>query len=354
MQNRFINLVKCIACIMVIWIHVRFPGDFGVYVSALARFAVPFFFAVSGRFLMKEQQSEGSAVVSRPLVSKRIKKSMKLFLGSLFVYTLYSFLYYHAVGYTTENWIRDKYNLFGLKVFLLFQSGTFLYDFTYTFDHLWFVLALVYDYMFIWLFSTRIRKHSGVIALLLLGLLEIGQLLRLIHPGSLLGFSVSTWYVLRNWLLVGLTFMLMGLWFYDFRVTTTGQRLIQKEKLWLLLLLAGIVETICSVYLLGEKAAQIEVYLGSICMVVAILFLSENEHVQNWSSSAALLRGMTFVGRYLSGSIYIWHVLVISLLGVLTVGLGGPLWESCKALIVPVLMLLISYVFYLYKKGVKK
>ncbi|MBQ3795001.1 MAG: acyltransferase family protein [Butyrivibrio sp.] len=51
-DNYFLYAVRCIAALFVIVIHTRFPGKAGEILDALARFAVPFFFALSGRFLL--------------------------------------------------------------------------------------------------------------------------------------------------------------------------------------------------------------------------------------------------------------------------------------------------------------
>lgn len=48
--NYCMDFLKGIACILVVFIHVKFPGDFGQAVQAIARFAVPFFFMVSGYY----------------------------------------------------------------------------------------------------------------------------------------------------------------------------------------------------------------------------------------------------------------------------------------------------------------
>ena len=49
-QYELINALKIIAAFFVVGIHVHFPGDFGRAFVAVARFAVPFFFMVSGFF----------------------------------------------------------------------------------------------------------------------------------------------------------------------------------------------------------------------------------------------------------------------------------------------------------------
>ena len=51
-KNRWnsIDFLNGLACIAVVFIHVKFPTPFDKPVTAFSRFAVPFFFAVSGFF----------------------------------------------------------------------------------------------------------------------------------------------------------------------------------------------------------------------------------------------------------------------------------------------------------------
>lgn len=51
--NYCMDFLKGLACIFVVFIHVKFPGDFGQAVQAIARFAVPFFFMVSGYYYFR-------------------------------------------------------------------------------------------------------------------------------------------------------------------------------------------------------------------------------------------------------------------------------------------------------------
>lgn len=47
-----LNCAKGIACVFVILIHCTFPGIVGEMLRAIARFAVPLFFTVTGYFLL--------------------------------------------------------------------------------------------------------------------------------------------------------------------------------------------------------------------------------------------------------------------------------------------------------------
>ena len=50
MRNKCLDGMKAIAACMVIFIHIDLPGQTGVFIEALSRFAVPFFFMISGYF----------------------------------------------------------------------------------------------------------------------------------------------------------------------------------------------------------------------------------------------------------------------------------------------------------------
>lgn len=49
-RNQSMECFKLAAALLVVFIHVKFPGDAGMLVTALARVAVPMFFAISGFF----------------------------------------------------------------------------------------------------------------------------------------------------------------------------------------------------------------------------------------------------------------------------------------------------------------
>lgn len=50
-RNTTIDIIKGFACIAVVWIHYCWSNDAGVFMKTISRFAVPFFFFVSGYYL---------------------------------------------------------------------------------------------------------------------------------------------------------------------------------------------------------------------------------------------------------------------------------------------------------------
>ena len=65
MRNRTFDLFKWAAALFVLLLHVPFPGDVGGTVRMFARWAVPFFFMVSGYFTYGAVQREDAGRLVR-------------------------------------------------------------------------------------------------------------------------------------------------------------------------------------------------------------------------------------------------------------------------------------------------
>ncbi len=63
-ENLFLYAMKFIAAMAVITLHTRFPGKAGEAIDAIARFSVPFFFALSGKYLLKAGESDRTKIRS--------------------------------------------------------------------------------------------------------------------------------------------------------------------------------------------------------------------------------------------------------------------------------------------------
>lgn len=68
-----LNCAKGIACIFVILIHCTFPGIVGEMLRAIARFAVPLFFTVTGYFLL-----DSYGKVTRARILRKMGRIVKI------------------------------------------------------------------------------------------------------------------------------------------------------------------------------------------------------------------------------------------------------------------------------------
>lgn len=55
-QQNVFNLIKGLACICVVFIHVRFPGIVGDVIWKLSQYAVPTFLMISGYFAYQKDE----------------------------------------------------------------------------------------------------------------------------------------------------------------------------------------------------------------------------------------------------------------------------------------------------------
>ena len=315
-ENRFIYAVKFIACLFVITIHAPFPGKFGDVVGAASRFAVPFFFAVGGRFLLTNGQDLTLTDVGdiRKRTRIRLKRLLKVTAVVYLVYLCFSFFFYLSIGESLKEWFSGKYNLTEFMNLVLFNSGRFIFDASYNYDHMWYLFALIYVYLLIMIFAPVLRKWYKGLIVLLLGLLYFGEALQTWYPVKLFGIGISTWYVLRNWLFVGIPFVLIGVLFSDYvcqKRNELGKEAYEKYasrffRPAVFTTVFGFILSTVERFVIDSK----EVYIGSLIVVVGLLFLSE----------AISFRGgaLYILGKRASSNIYYYHVLVIAILDYLS------------------------------------
>ena len=339
-DNSLIYAIKFIACLFVITIHAPFPGVFGDIVFSLSRFAVPFFFAVSGRYLLVRRDGSyaQSTAEIRSFTAKRLKKLVIITAVVYATYLLFSLCFYIPKGWTLQYWLHDKFNLVETRTFFLFNTGRYIYDDSYVFDHLWYLFALIYVYILIIIFAPVLRKWYKWLIILLLGLLFFGEILQTVYPIRPFDISIKTWFILRNWLFVGMPFVLMGVFFAD-RAAASKESLGEekyREKMSALLprykmiLALGCIMSIAEVFIFDRK----EVYAGSVMIVFALLSLSE----------CGLEAGkiLPVFGKKASSLIYFYHVMIISVLDILSQNGIIPsytMWQ--KPLIVMVISVLL-------------
>ncbi|MCR5557387.1 MAG: acyltransferase, partial [Butyrivibrio sp.] len=294
----------------------------GEAIDAIARFSVPFFFALSGKYLLKAGESDRTKI--RSSTGKRLKTLLASTGIVYLAYTIFSLTYHLTIaGENVGSWFSSKYNLSEARWFLLFNSGKFIYDGSYTFDHLWFLFALIYVYALIYVFAPVLKKWYKALIVILLFFLYLGEALQTYYPIRPFGISISTWYVVRNWLFVGMPFVLMGILFADFfdkKRKTHGnvgyEEMVRKLKLPAMgVIVAGAVLSVIEYQIFGKK----EVFIGSLLMVIGIFLLSESAE----SGFGIIWK----LGKTISGDIYFYHVMIIAVLDIflpLPMGIKPP------------------------------
>ena len=87
-RNKSLDVLKLIASYFVVFIHIKFSGLAGDIVEALARFAVPVVFMVSGYFAYSNSTEK--------LISK-MKNIIKIYFWGAVIYIFVSMVFWHCM-----------------------------------------------------------------------------------------------------------------------------------------------------------------------------------------------------------------------------------------------------------------
>ena len=272
-----LDLLKAASCFLVVCIHAPFPDTWGRYVQALARIAVPLFFFISGYFYKKEH------------FSKRFMRLLLLYLASNLLYFFWRGRA-DLLGYA-----RETLNKESLRSFLLFNESPFV-------GHLWFIGALLYATVIVYLFDRLGRKHLlyALILPLLLVDLAFGKY-------SLLLFGRTfDYHLVRNAYCVGVPNFALGLFLREnYSPGKKGER----KLLFLLGILFFSLGTCLEKYLLirAELSPPREQYISTTFLALCFFLLCLE--IQGRGENL-----LSVFGRRYSGAMYVLHMLVMDVI----------------------------------------
>ncbi len=329
-QYENLNALKIIAAFFVVAIHVHFPGDFGRAFVAVARFAVPFFFMVSGFFSYYEDKS-----VLREKYRRKIKHVAVLFLSGLILY----FLFGSAVAFVNDafgEYVTELFSAENILSFVLFNSVSVS-------DFFWFLPALIYVYVAF--FLTEKTGKTEKLYFLIPVLFVAGVVLREI-PEFIENVPeiFNKPYLCRNWLFIGLPFFMLGHW-----IRANEDKL--KKKLsdlsLVLIMLLSTAEAVAADMLHIQKAVYIGTFFAASALFVFALGKEGN-----------VKTGMlAFLGAEYSLYVYILHIMVKNVFEKLfSIGIfafAGEVTAPVMPVVVFAVTLVASAVYVYVKKFLK-
>lgn len=137
-RNNIIDVIKCFACMSVVYIHCPFPDLLGKLIQAINRYAVPFFFFISGYYFLNYKMY----INNSRLISK-IKHILTLLRKAGTFYFIFCILF---------NKIKDKsWSMMSYAKTLINKQNIIRFiflNFPFLYLHIWFILALLYCYLF--------------------------------------------------------------------------------------------------------------------------------------------------------------------------------------------------------------
>ena len=192
-----IELMRIIAAFTVVYMHFDMPGRVGRQLHAYACFSVPFFFMVSGYFVL------GDMGMGREQLQQKILKNFKNILR-IFLYAVIAYAFIDVM------WLLYQHK----SVFEILLRKRTLFSFVFLNEWpfeicgpIWYLHALVYAYAILYFMCRKnLMKYDTVIMIVLLILNSVlGEFSR-VFPVNILGYTV----IKGNFFTRALPYLLVG------------------------------------------------------------------------------------------------------------------------------------------------
>lgn len=271
------DVVKCFAAFFVVQLH-TIPATVCPLLNVIARLAVPLFFLITGYYY--------TSIVEKGKYGVQLKKIFLLAIAS----SLFYWIYYGCMALKNNvfyQWFMDTFNSISILNWVLIND-------TPGIGHLWYLYAMLYSFIAIYVIDKLKIKVKWVIPILFLIGLYVGCK----------GWPYS-WY--RNWAFMGVPYILLG-------------RIIFEYKEMLIYKLGGvkIVYFIpaATIGLLGEYKLYeivgmdpIRDHYVFIILMSGILFILALQYPYFGKGSVVAI-----IGREYSVFIYILHIFILRIL----------------------------------------
>ncbi|MDO4600704.1 MAG: acyltransferase [Eubacteriales bacterium] len=249
MRNHVLDAEKAVAAYMVVFLHLHFPGMTGEIFNAAARFAVPFFFMISGYFCWRKDGNAGMRIPGK------IRHTFFLCVTSFGFYIVWEGILHIIEGKSLVLWFQELFEKENIRNFLYYNNTT---DIKW---HLWFLPALLYCYiLFLAAEKLRVQKLAEFLIPVLL--------LRHFYMEEAAVFMGKEYRVMefRNYLYTGFPFFMAGYWVH--RHQETLKKYLKNSMIYLGIAL-GIVLSVGEYFFLG----QMELFTGSVILTFSLFFL---------------------------------------------------------------------------------
>ena len=329
-----IDSIKGICCLAVILIHYNFPGAPGIYVKTACRFAVPYFFFVSGFFIVSETRK----CIDAKAILGKIRHILLLTIGAGLFYGIFFVVWNHLM---TSNFNIKEYLSQNISVATIIKL--LVTNDPIEYSHLWFLLALLYCYIIILFFHGKhVSKWLIIPAVgLMLGFTFISQLNFLWGGRSslLIKGSDQRIYLYNLFVFRALSFILLGMGLRQTEILIRTKLKESKLGIYLLCIVLGTGLAFVERTLFNES----QFYLGTYIVFMALCLLS----IVHPSSGNRVLE---FIGKNLSMYIYIIHIAVgksYDLIAAKFHLFGNPIYYYTRAAITIMFSLLFAYIIYI-------
>ena len=272
-RNVYLDVIRGIACILIMFIHRLFPDTVGQVISAIARAGVAIFFIISGYYTYNADT--GTMLKRMP---HKIKHTLMILLYALLFYLIWeSFIRWFGTGVSsTYGWITNH----------VLSPYTWYYALIWDRDplagHLWFLFALLRCYLlFVIILKCRLEKYALVFSIICLS----GTLI-------LQKAAVDIGYFRNGWL-YGMGFFLAG-------YCIASYIRLNKTIIFFLIPLGLLLSIIGGVLYPGNQ-----IYAGTVILALSVFCWAENK--SDKSTKGPMINILASIGAKYGTLIYIVH-----------------------------------------------
>lgn len=306
--NYFLNFLKGLACIGIVFIHVPFPNEFGIIIKNISKYGVPIFYLTAGFF------SFGKGV---EIVRKRLFKIIRIFILAYMIF----FLLGSCQAYLNCNigeWIKQVFEIKALIKLILFCTIDFAIP-------LWYLIGQIEVYI-LWYFVVKCNFEKRAVRFI--PLLFLTQLVLIIVCET---FEFS-WFWKVNFLTSSFSWFILGYFIHSLDINTIYR--IKNKSLIIFALIGAIITCMPVVIGFKIKFSQVGVIILSVSL---FLFAVKNSNIR-------ICRPLEKIGEELSVWVYIFHVPVSVIINFVFVKmkLSNTMWYSW---ILPILTVIVVISF---------
>lgn len=144
-RNKNINFLKGIACMGVVFIHIKFPGITGEIVSKIFQFATPIFFMIAGYYAFE---------CNIDTIKRRLIKISKIFIWAILCFFVYN-LILQIRNNDAILWIKNTFGYKEILKAIVFCTIDYAYP-------LWYLIAMIESYL-VWIIVVKKSKENLLI-----------------------------------------------------------------------------------------------------------------------------------------------------------------------------------------------
>lgn len=312
-RNQWLNVLKGIGCMGVVFIHILFPGKTGEIVSKLCQFAVPVFFMIAGYYAVG---------CSENVIKRRLLKILKIFLYGYFWFFVYNIIFQLKEG-TLAAWLTANYTYRKMIKYVVFCTIDFAMP-------LWYLIAMMETYLF-WFLIVKYKKEEKILKIMHL-VFGIQAILTTICVTNNYPWSRQV-----NFIASALPWFLFG--YYSNSVGKKKVEQIRGPILLITTIIGGVMAIIPLVFEVNFICSCV-----GIILYATSLFVIAIKHPDKTG-----FKPIAYIGDKLSLNIYIFHVLIDGLIKIIfkvvfKVNIYGTLFLWLNPLITLAITVAFSFV----------